>query len=208
VENGEYWLAVPIPFVYADETPIETFCGVDPGVRTMLTVFGSDGVTEYQHNSPRIERIDARLAALRKTPGITRHRRREKMVALEKRKKNLITELQWKSVHHLLHRNDVVFFGDIKSHDIVKGGSNRTLNRAMNNLKFYQFKQKLLFKATEKRKLVYLTKEHFTTKTCSACGALNDPGCSKTYHCEGCKRTTGRDTNAAKNILIKGILGY
>ena len=42
----------------------------------------------------------------------------------------------------------------IKSHDIVRKGKNRTLNTSMNNLKFYKFKQRLLFKSIEKGKKV------------------------------------------------------
>jgi putative transposase len=133
--------------------------------------------------------------------------RKRKLNALEARKRHLVDELHWKTVNHLLTHNDVIFFGDIKSHGIVKGGKNRTLNTALNNLKFFQFKQKLAFKAVEKRKLVYMTKEHFTTKTCSTCGIRNDPGAAKVFYCGVCEKTVGRDVNAAKNILMKGILG-
>lgn len=213
-EKHEYWLMVPVPMTYAADAPLIAFCGVDPGVRTMLTVFGSNGVTEYTHDSTRIEKLDTKIEKLKYKPrnkcaenARATRVRKSKLNAAEKQKKNLIEELQWKTIAHLLQHNDVIFFGDIKSHGIVKNGKNHTLNKSLNNLKFFQFKQKLLFKASEKRKRVYMTKEHFTSKTCSSCGMLNDPKKSKIYYCGNCKKHTDRDINAAKNILIRGIIG-
>ena len=74
-------------------------------------------------------------------------------------------------------------------------------------MKFYQFKLRLQYKAALQGKKIVLVKENYTTKTCSFCGTRNDPGCSKIYKCSKCKREVGRDVNAAKNILMKGMIG-
>jgi IS605 OrfB family transposase len=126
---------------------------------------------------------------------------------LDTKKKYLIDELHWKTINHLLDNNDVVFFGDIKTHNIVNS-KNHTLNRDINNLKFFLFKQRLLYKSKIKRKTVVFVPEQYTTKTCSSCGLQNDPGKSKIYNCKKCKKTFGRDTNAAKNILLKGLNNF
>jgi putative transposase len=107
-----------------------------------------------------------------------------------------------------LKTNDFLFYGDIKSHDIVKEGKNRTLNTNMNDLKFYKFKQRLIFKSIERGKQIFETKEHFTSQSCSCCGSINKPGLSRVYNCIQCKKKSGRDVNAAKNILMKGILSH
>ena len=60
----------------------------------------------------------------------------------------------------------------------------------------------------EKNKKVFCIKEEYTTKTCSFCGMLNNPGRSKIYQCLNCNIKTGRDVNASKNILMKGIKTY
>jgi putative transposase len=105
-----------------------------------------------------------------------------------------------------LKNNDVVYLGDIKSHDIVKGGKNHKLNRDMNDLKFYQLKQRMLYKASVYQKLVYLIPEPFTTKCCSTCGTLNHcVGSKEVFTCQSCHLTTGRDMNASKNIKMKGL---
>jgi putative transposase len=119
-----------------------------------------------------------------------------------------VDELHWRTINRLLKMNDFIFYGDIKSHGIVKNGNNSNLNTDVNNLKFFKFKQRLLFKAIERGKKVYETKEHFTTQTCSFCGSMYRPGLSRVYECKNCEKNIGRDVNAAKNILMKGILTH
>ena len=41
----------------------------------------------------------------------------------------------------------------------------------------------------------------YTSRTCSGCGARNDPGSSKTYKCANCGLVLDRDENASLNIL-------
>ena len=48
-----------------------------------------------------------------------------------------------------------------------------------------------------------LVSEYLTTKTCSACGKKNNLEASKIHQCQ-CGLETGRDENAAKNILKVG----
>jgi hypothetical protein len=40
-----------------------------------------------------------------------------------------------KTIHDLIKKNDSIYYGDIKSHGIVKDGENRTLNRNFKNLR-------------------------------------------------------------------------
>ena len=183
------------------------YCGIDPGVRTFMTAFGNQGCMEYKHHEDVLKKLDTKIKFMKSKRTLkTRRVLKRKFTKVEIRKENLVNELHWKTIVHILKTNDFIFYGDIKSHDIVKGGKNRTLNTGMNNLKHYQFKQRLLFKAVERGKQVYETKEHYTTQTCSFCGSMYKPGCTSVYSCAGCKRNLGRDVNAAKNILMKGLV--
>ena len=75
-----------------------------------------------------------------------------------------------------------------------------------NNLKHYQFRQRLLYKARYHNKNIKLVNAYYTTKTCSNCGNVQDIGKSKIYECIECEKVLERDYNAAKNILLKGLL--
>ena len=205
-KHNEYWLFIPVSL---EEKPNDVkwknYCGIDPGERTFMTTFGNQGCYEYEHNRYKITNVDKRIEIYKK-----RKKQIKKCSYLkqERKKEHLIDEIHWKTINALLENNDILFYGDIKSHNIVRGNKNRKLNKGINNLKFYQFKQRLEFKASEQGKKVILVKEHNTTKTCSFCGTLNNPGCSKLYECKNCKKKVGRDVNASKNILMKGMIGY
>jgi putative transposase len=206
-QKNEYWLIVPIPFNLKEKTKPVNYCGIDPGVKTFMTTFGNQGCFEYKHNETILKKLDDKIKLMKDKRILTRYRvLKSKINKVEKRKENLINELHWKIIRNLLEKNDFIFYGDIKSHDIVKDGKNRTLNTSMNNLKFYKFKERLLFKSVELGKKVFETKEQFTTQTCSFCGNIYKPGLSRVYNCSKCTRKIGRDVNAAKNILMKGIV--
>ena len=242
-QKDVYWLLVPIPQETVSERPQTpySFCGIDPGVRTFMTVFSNsntgetDTCIEYQHDNMEIKKLNAKHDMLLtrnkpkkekengkvddpsavnsklknnsiNTPKQKRALKR-KINRVETRKSNLIDELHWKVINALLKRHDVVFYGDIKSHNIVKNNdTNHTLNKNINDMKFYKFKTRLLFKAVEKNKKVVLVNEAYTSQTCSFCGKMYKPGCSKVYECRKCHARVDRDINASKNILMKGIL--
>ena len=203
------WVIIPISVEITGKKPPLNYCGIDPGVKTFMTSFGNNGCIEYKHNEITLQKLDKKISYLTDSRRTNRKRvTKKKINRIETRKANLIDELHWKTINRLLKVNDFIFYGDIKSHDIVKNGKNRTLNTDMNNLKFFKFKQRLLFKAIERGKKVYETKEHYTTQTCSFCGSMYKPGLSRVYRCKNCKKSVGRDVNAAKNILMKGIVAH
>ena len=206
-QKNIFWIIIPIPVEIMEKKPPVNYCGIDPGVKTFMTSFGNNGCIEYKYKESLLQKLDKKISYLTDRRRTNRNRvTKKKINRIETRKGNLIDELHWKTINRLLKMNDFIFYGDIKSHDIVKNGKNRTLNTDMNNLKFYKFKQRLLFKSIEREKKVYEVKEHYTTQTCSFCGSMYKPGLSRVYHCRNCEKIIGRDVNAAKNILMKGII--
>ena len=133
--------------------------------------------------------------------------RKKQLTKIEKKKSNLVDCLHWDFINDIVLNNDVIYLGDIKSHNMVKNSKIKFLNVAFNDLKFYQLKQRLIYKAFVAGKKVILVPEHYTTKTCSCCGTINNNvGSKDVFECANCKLVTGRDMNAAKNIKMKGML--
>lgn len=86
-------------------------------------------------------------------------------------------------------------------------GKNKGLNRNTNDLKHFQFRQRLLYKALSRGKIVEVVKAHNTTKTCSNCGSMKKMTLSdREYVCNSCNQVLDRDFNAAKNMILKGLL--
>lgn len=194
----------------SSSTYYKQICGVDLGVRTFATVCSYNignkqtSTFDYQQRQDVLSTLNAKLDMLKKRRG--KRTKKKQYNKIEKKKKNVVDLLHWQTVNNLLEHNDVIFLGDIKSHNIVKGNKNKALNRLFSDMKMYQFKQRLLYKASVAQKVVLLVKEHNTTKCCSSCGTINNVGCSKEFCCKSCAFATGRDVNASKNILMKGLL--
>lgn len=211
-QKNEYWMVIPREPQVSSEKKAKNYCGIDPGSRTFMTSFGDKGCLEYKHNRMLLEKLNNKLKmlkALRTRPRLHKQRNRYRKKCLnkiEKQKTNLVNELHWKVINDVLMRNDYIFYGNIKSHDIVRNGVIKKLNTDLNDLKLYKFKKRLLYKADVRNKQVFVINEAYTTQTCSFCGNMYKPGCSEIYKCSSCKRNIGRDVNAAKNILMKGII--
>lgn len=204
-KNNDFWLVLPVAITKQEKCNPLNYCGVDPGVRTFMTTFGNNGICEYKHDKILIDKLNKAIFYL-KSKRI--NNKRKSLNKRETKKENVVNELHWKTINSLLSLNDIVLYGDIKSHNIVKKSFNAQLNQGFNDLKFYKFKERLLYKASLFNKQVFLVNEAYTSQTCSFCGSINKPGTSKTYNCTNCSNTCDRDINASKNILIKGIINY
>jgi transposase len=99
----------------------------------------------------------------------------------------------YKVARALISKYDIIYYGDILMYH--------------QQLRFDLFKKTLVKLANKSNKKVYIVDESFTTKTCSFCGEFNKFMTNeKIYNCEHCKSLIQRDSNAAKNILLKGII--
>lgn len=205
--DNEYYLNICVETT-PKKSNLDTVAGVDLGIRTFATVHSSNAttqvVTEYDQGSNLLFKLNKKLKILKNLRRI----RKKQLSKIDKKKCDVVDRIHWDFINDLLLHNDVVYIGDIKSHDIVKNGKNRYINRGFNDLKFYKLKQRLLYKASVAGKKVIYVPEHNTTKTCSSCGIINNEvGASKIFECFSCGLVTGRDINASKNIKMKGILG-
>ena len=218
-DKGNYFIGLTLVTQEKNCNKTNKICGIDPGLRSFLTVFDNQNIVELNNNRMYIKKLNQKIQQLKAhrnksknqletANNVLRKRRRKRHFnKIEKKKIDYTDAVHWGSINFLLKNYDYILLGDIKSHDIVKNGLNKKNNQEFNDLKFYVFKQRLLYKARLANKFVKFVNEFNTTKTCSSCGTLNHTvGCSEVFNCSFCKMVCGRDTNAAKNILLKGIL--
>lgn len=213
-QKGNYYILATIPTNTENNKSLKVICGGDPGIRTFLTTYNNKNeIFEYKHNSIFMKKLNMKLKmlkSLRTRPKLENKRnkyRKKQLNKVEKKKIDLTDSLHWNVVNHLIKTNDIIFYGDIKSHNIVKHNNNKTLNTNFNDLKFFIFKKRLLYKASLANKRVILTNEAYTTQCCSNCGYLKkDIKDSEKFECNKCKKIFGRDENSAKNIMMKGII--
>jgi IS605 OrfB family transposase len=205
--KGNYYMMVLVPIeppkLDIPENP--RCCGVDPGLVKFATTFGNSEVVEYTHNRELLKRLNQKIKFFKERRTNVRVRKRS-ISKVEKKKIDYTNQLHWEFISSILEDNDIVYFGDIKSHGIVKNGKNKYLNQEFNDIKFYQLKQKLVYKATTLGKKVVLVNERYTSMCCAECGSPYKVD-GRIYSCVKCKNDcVDRDVNAAKNIFMRGIL--
>ncbi|NES03838.1 MAG: IS200/IS605 family element transposase accessory protein TnpB [Okeania sp. SIO2F4] len=99
--------------------------------------------------------------------------------------------------------NDVVVYEDLKIQNMVK---NHHLAKSISDASWYQFTQWLDYYGKVWDKTVISVAPHYTSQDCSNCGHRVKKSLStRTHQCPECKTEICRDTNAALNILKKGM---
>jgi len=122
----------------------------------------------------------------------------------------LIDECHKKSVLLLLRTFDVVIIPRFNSHAMAgkrKRRLNRRTVRKMMTWSHGRFLDRLVSKAEELGKKVVVVSEAYTSKTCSACGWIDQNlGGRKVFRCQRCGWIVDRDVNGARGIFLRGLL--
>ena len=205
---GQYHIRIPLDVNIIKQKTHEKIVGIDPGVSTFLSCYDPEKTVLIKQSGvcKTVNELMKRLKQLRFDKKRKRIRRKT-MVKLELMKRNATDELHWKSINYLTKNYDIIFIEQFDSQGFVKNGKSKNLNRNTNDLKHYQFRQRLLYKAAARDKIVKVVKAHNTTKTCSNCGVMKKMTlANRVYDCKNCNQVLDRDFNAAKNMILKGLL--
>jgi len=191
-------------------------CAVDPGVRTFLTWYsstqgcGAIGENDIQRIVRLLLALDCLISKTSEAPARRRGKFRRAQARLRRRVKDLIDECHKKSVLLLLRTFDVVIIPRFNSHAMAgkrKRRLNRRTVRKMMTWSHGRFLDRLVSKAEELGKKVVVVSEAYTSKTCSACGWIDQNlGGRKVFRCQRCGWIVDRDVNGARGIFLRGLL--
>lgn len=108
-----------------------------------------------------------------------------------------------KQARCVVHSNDVIVYEDLKVSNLVK---NHHLAKSISDASWYQFTQWLDYYGKIWGKAVVAVSPNYTSQDCSNCGQRAKKSLStRTHSCPSCGIEICRDTNAAINILKKGM---
>ncbi|MBN3897981.1 MAG: IS200/IS605 family element transposase accessory protein TnpB [Nostoc sp. NOS(2021)] len=108
-----------------------------------------------------------------------------------------------KQARCVVHSNDVIVYEDLKIANMVK---NHHLAKSISDASWYQFTQWLEYYGKIWDKAVVAVSPNYTSQDCSHCGHRVKKSLStRTHSCSSCGVEICRDTNAAINILKKGM---
>ena len=195
---------------------------IDPGVRTPFTWYSPTKGTGKigQNDIGRIIRIcehmDALISKRDQLTASSSKRKRHKAVRLGHavarmchRVYHLQSEVHRKAITFFTREFDAVIIPPFEVSDMVGHTQRRITCRTVCQMlcwAHHRFCQRLLAKAEELNVRVIIQNEAYTSKTCSACGNMQNIGGSKMYRCARCGSVMDRDENGAGGIFLRALL--
>jgi transposase len=219
--TGEYYLCIPYAYGVDNQDSVKKdtirVCSLDPGVRTFQTIFDANHNHALQvapSDMGRVVRLCYYLDRLisKQSQAKTSKKRSNLRRAVRRartRIQDLVNEVHKQLAKHLATSYDLILLPKFEtSHMVLRKDrviGSRTA-RQMVTWAHYRFQQRLLFKCRQHNCRIAIVDESYTSKTCSACGALDYKlGGKKVYRCSSCKMVMDRDINGAKNIFLKNF---
>ncbi|MQA74162.1 MAG: IS200/IS605 family element transposase accessory protein TnpB [Solirubrobacterales bacterium] len=194
--------------------------GIDLGVRRLVSLS-----TGEQLEGPRAER-EASSAVRRAARRVARRKRgsqrRRKAAALLARRREREANRRRDSAHKLsrtlVERFDLIAVESLRVANMMRSArgtvaepatnvaQKRSLNRAIADQSWAQMLSFLAYKAEEAGRRVVKVDPANTSRTCSACGAVDARSRSaKRFRCIACGRADDADVNAANVILARAL---
>ena len=209
---NKYTLLVPIseePIINNNKTG-NMIC-LDPGLRTFMT-----GITENSSIkigckvNNYIGNYIRRIKKIKNNKNISYHIKKKNERLINRKIKNKIDDLHWKSANYLVKNYNYILLGDMSAKSIVSNYNSILTpisKEACLRTNYYGFSQRLQFKCKQNNVTFKIVNESYTSKICSNCGNINEElGASIVYNCKDCNLNIDRDINGARNIYIKNLL--
>lgn len=188
---------------------------IDPGFRTFATAYSETKVEEIGKNMydkiiPLIKKREELKKIYRKN--YTKRnsiynkdydKAKNNYRLINEKIKNKVNDLHYKVIAKLMNDYTLILIPLLNTTKMLEGD---TLSKTTKNVIAILCHRKFFHRLEEKNKSkVKKVTEVMTTKTCSNCFSINDPGTKEKYVCNCCKKRMGRDINASKNIYIQQI---
>lgn len=207
-KSGKYFLIVCCDGV--SKKPVKASdkaVGIDLGLNHFIAT--SDGCF-FEHPKPlkrlaEKRRLRARRVSKTKKRSNNWGKSRIRLARIDERIVNIRNDFNWKLCNTLIRKYGTIYAEDLNIKGMVK---NHYLARAINDVSWHDFLQKLCFKAESAGGRVMKVNPRNTSQWCSECGNLVMKSlATRTHDCPHCGLKIDRDVNAARNILTLGKIG-
>lgn len=203
---GDVYICVLTDHVEPDLNRAMTgkIAGFDFGLKRYLTGHNGHDIESpqfFKRSLNAIKRANREHSTKRKG---SRNRERARLNLARKHRtiEHQRDDFHWKLAHQLTDEYD-----EIRLEDLNLKGMQSLWGRKVSDLAFGEFVQKLVYIAQKKGvKITFIDKWYPSSKTCSACGAVNEALNlrDRTWQCPNCHTQLDRDRNAAINIYRVG----
>ncbi|MER7008079.1 RNA-guided endonuclease TnpB family protein [Dactylosporangium sp. NPDC000555] len=209
---GRWWVTFQLDVDRSDVNarravdPNAPTCGIDVGLKTFATIVDDTGMVEEIQAPRALKAAQRRLrrankALHRKQPGsANRAKAREAVAAIHLKVAHRRGDFLHKLTTRLARSKRAIAVESLNVAGMVR---NRRLARAISDAGFGEFLRQLTYKADWYGSKLWAAERWYpSSKTCSACGAINSALTlsDRTWAC-ACGAEHDRDHNAARNLL-------
>ena len=206
--DDKYYISL---LVETDIKPLESTnkaIGLDLGVKDL--VISSNGFKYKNHkylskSEDKLAREQRKLSHMKKGSN-NREKQRIKIARLHRKIYNQRNDYLHKLSKHIINENQVICVEDLK---VMKMSKDNDYNKSMMDASMSKLLNMLIYKASwYDRTVVKIPFDYPSSQLCSSCGYKNSTVKDlriRKWICPECGSIHDRDTNAARNILRKGI---
>ena len=215
LKSGKHWYLHIAATKQVEQSEFKSshVVGIDRGLRQLLTIYDEKGRTTFVNGKQILQK--------RRYYKNLRKELQSKGTKLAKRRLEAIgqRESRWMSdVNHCLAKTLVNRYGSgtIFVLEDLTGVTFDTVSKRSkedryehHSWSFYDFEQKLTYKAVMNNSQVIKCDAHYTSQRCPKCGLIDSENRNKTKHefcCKSCSYRTNDDRAAAMNIQFLGTL--
>ncbi|KFI22874.1 RNA-guided endonuclease InsQ/TnpB family protein [Nitrosococcus oceani] len=205
---GHYFVSMACEVTIVPLPARRNALGVDVGVKDIaITSEGwKSGAPKYTDRYARqLKRAQRRLSKRQKGSG-RRYQQRQRVARIHARIKDSRRDFLHQISSKLINENQVICLEDLHIKGMLR---NRRLSKAIADCGLYELRRQIEYKAAwTGRDVLIVDRWAPTSKTCSACGTVQESMALKVraWTC-GCGASHDRDINAAKNVLFFGTAG-
>ena len=203
---GDVYICILTDYVEPDPNRLTTgkIAGFDFGLKRYLTGHNGHDIESPQFFKRGINAVKRANRNHCRKQKRSRNRERARLDLARKHRKiaNQREDFHWKLAHQLTDEYD-----EIRLEDLNLQGMKALWGRKVSDLGFADFVKKLVYIAQKKDvKITFIDKWYPSSKTCSACGTVNETLNlrDRTWQCCNCGAIHDRDRNAAINIYRVG----
>lgn len=221
---GKWWIAFLLETDRAYPLCESGAVGIDLGVAQLASLSNGivyDSAKALERHQTALIKRQRKLAKMQK--GSNRHAQQKARIAkLHKRIADTRVTHAHKITAELAQKHNVIVLEDLKVKNMTKSAKGTVdepgkrvkqktgLNRALLNQNLYEFKRQLEYKTLRHGGVLITVNPAYTSQTCSNCGhtSADNRKTQAIFACIACGHHENADTNAAKNILNRGVLEY
>lgn len=220
--TNEYYLNLNFEDIEIPSNDIllnKKIASIDPGLKNFITIYSDNSVNKIGIGiKDKMEKLCKDIDIIiskqyQKKDGKYKYncqKRRSLRKVMHRKIKyldNLKEELHNKSVKYLCDNYGKIIIPPFETQKMVTNIKlDSKTSRSLMCISYYKFLSKLKSKCIEYDIELVIRPEYYTSKTCTKCGNIkHDLKNADTYICKNCNLKIDRDTNGARNILLRNL---